>query len=94
MSRLAIPLLLALTLLLGCGSAPVCSGNDTYVGYGQSFLASNCTGCHPQFSTQAAVQASLSSIESAIDSGSMPRGSGLSATDQSRSLAWLACGAP
>jgi hypothetical protein len=97
-TRLLLLVLLASAAACGSGATAVeCSGTDTYASYGQAFMASRCTNCHQhsgQFSTQAAVLGSLNSIEAQISSGRMPEGSGLSATEQARVLAWLACGAP
>jgi hypothetical protein len=70
---------------------------DTYANYGQSFISTSCRSCHQhssQFGTQAAVVSSLSSIEAQINSGRMPQGLSLSATERSRVLGWLSCGAP
>lgn len=96
-------MLLAVLLLAvpACGTSSTtvdCSTvTDTYASYGQSFFTTNCRTCHEhtsQFGTQAAVLASLNSIESEISSGGMPEGTALSATEKTRVLNWLSCGAP
>ncbi|MFZ5441150.1 MAG: hypothetical protein ACOZQL_14165 [Myxococcota bacterium] len=92
-------LLFALTLA-GCGAGPTvdCSTlTDKYTNYGQTFVDSKCRSCHQhtsQYGTQAAVQASLSRIESEISAGRMPEGTPLSTAEKNRVLAWLSCGAP
>jgi hypothetical protein len=90
---------LALLALAGCGGTSVdCSSNiDTWASYGQTFIDSRCRSCHQhasQYGTQAAVQASLTRIESEISSGKMPEGTPLSSAEKTRVLGWLACGAP
>lgn len=93
-------LFLVALALAGCGgtSSVDCSTNpDTYASYGQTFIDSQCRTCHQhssQYGTQAAVQASLTRIESEISSGKMPEGTTLSTAEKSRVLAWLGCGAP
>jgi len=95
--------LLALFLLTftACGGSTTttdCSTmTDTYASYGATFLSSNCRTCHEhtsQFSTQALVQASLTSLEVQISTGQMPEGATLSSTEKAKVLAWLECGAP
>jgi len=79
----------------GGSSSATCT--DTFAAYGQGFFATYCTACHHHsgdFSTQATVQASLSSIRSEISTGKMPEGTSLSSTEKARVLAWLNCGAP
>lgn len=86
--------------LTACGgpTAAECASNaDTYTSYGKAFIATNCQSCHEhasQFGTQAAVQASATSMESEISSGKMPEGISLSTTERARVIAWLGCGAP
>jgi len=97
--------LILFLLLAGCGSSSTstsaltdCSAvTDTWSTYGQSFFATNCRTCHEhtsQFGSQSAVLNSINSIESEISSGAMPEGTTLSATDKTRILSYLACGAP
>jgi hypothetical protein len=91
-------------LLAACGgttgsstTADCATVTDTYASYGQAFFTTSCRTCHEhtnQFGTQAAVLASLTSIESEISSGKMPEGTSLSASEKARVLAWLSCGAP
>ncbi|MFT3709993.1 MAG: hypothetical protein QM817_20365 [Archangium sp.] len=75
-----------------------CSTNtDTWSTYGDAFFGTNCRTCHQhtsQFTSQALVNAQLSSIKSEISSGKMPEGTTLSSTDKARILAYLACGVP
>lgn len=96
-------LVLTGVLLAACGGSTTSStadcstGTDTWANYGQAFFTTTCRTCHEhtnQFGTQAAVLASLNSIESEISSGKMPEGTTLSASDKARVLAWLSCGAP
>lgn len=69
---------------------------DTWASYGASFFSTNCRSCHTHtadFATQSSVQTQASRISAVINSGSMPEGSTLSATDKARVLAYLSCGA-
>ena len=68
---------------------------DTYANYAKSFFQQNCDGCHGHafgnsFST---FNASKSSVQSRINSGSMPP-SGLASATKTRILKWISCGAP
>lgn len=93
---------LLFVLLAACGAGTTTAGEctdtqDTWANYGSAFFTSSCRNCHQhttQFVTQQSVQSSLSQISSEINSGKMPQGAGLSATEKARVLGWLACGAP
>lgn len=93
-------LVLALALLSGCGTATStdCSTlTDTWSTYGQGFFSAHCTTCHEHtsdFATQSSVVNQLDRIEAELSSGDMPEDTTLSATEKSRVLAWLSCGAP
>ena len=92
--------LVSLTLLAACGgpTAAECASNtDTDANYGQAFVTTNCRSCHQhtsQYGTQAAVQGSLTSLESELSTGRMPQGLTLTAAERARVITWLGCGAP
>jgi hypothetical protein len=95
--RLVVVLSFFLAACGGPTTAECASLADTYANYGQSVIATDCRSCHQhssQFGTQAAVQGSLSSIESQISTGRMPQGISMSTTDRARLTTWLGCGAP
>jgi hypothetical protein len=107
MNRGQLLLLLATTVaaawLSACGGSPSTSSatnNDpNNLGWtGQTNVEAafeaNCSGCHgSQWASCWDVQASADVVESAISSGAMPRGGGLSASDKTLMLGWLAAGA-
>lgn len=78
----------------GGTDAGVACTPDTWASYGESFFASTCSGCHPQYSTRPDVVSSRSNITSRINSGSMPQGSTLSSAEKTRILRYLNCGVP
>jgi|APLak6261671146_1056082.scaffolds.fasta_scaffold28941_2 hypothetical protein len=97
MKRVLILLTLLGTACGGPTAAECASNTDTYTSYGQAFLTTTCRSCHEhasQFSTQAAVQASLTQLEAEISSGKMPEGTSLTTAERTRVLTWLGCGAP
>ena len=58
----------------------------------QPLLSTNCSGCHGSaFSTYSGATSSAFSIESSVQSGSMPPG-GLNSTDRDTIVQWVACG--
>lgn len=71
---------------------------DTWEGYGQTFFATNCTGCHvhdhSNFVTQSVVQAENDLITTRVASGVMPQGATLPEEEKQRLLLFMACGAP
>jgi Cys-rich repeat protein len=80
---------------------PAACTPDTWGSFAQSFLVTNCTGCHTHsFDTGGGnldyptVAQEQSSLSGQISTGRMPPGRGLSSSDKSRILAWLNCGAP
>jgi hypothetical protein len=84
-----------------CGTrltASVLTCTDTWSSYGQNFFLTTCIGaCHRHdtwFTTVADVAALADSIRLDVETGSMPVGQTLSASEQRRLLTWLACGAP
>jgi hypothetical protein len=61
----------------------------------EAIFEASCARCHgTQWSTCWTVQACATSVDSAVSSGAMPRGSSLSASDKSTLLSWLGDGAP
>lgn len=96
-------LLAVFFLFAACGGTTTTAADcasptaDTWTGYGATFFATNCRGCHQhagQYGTQASVQSALNQVDANISSGRMPQGGGLSATEQARVLTYLSCGAP
>ncbi|MBS2031894.1 MAG: hypothetical protein JST54_28615 [Deltaproteobacteria bacterium] len=82
----------------GSGTTGSC-GTDTWNNYAAAFFANNCESCHQhttEFSSESAVLAKASSIESYVNQGLMPQGAPLSQADRDRLAAWLGCpdGAP
>jgi hypothetical protein len=92
----APPLYQCAPTVSACGTlsdAPPPSCPDGWAGYADGFFAQWCRGCHTQgFETAAEVHAGADGVRLAIDLGSMPRGSVLSAAERHRILVWLACG--
>jgi len=102
-------------LIVACGAKPdqgeptgsTCPQGSTltYANFGQTFIATNCLGCHdgttsPRLSTQSAVEANASAIDRQAAAGPnavntlMPRDHDVSTTERTRLGEWLACGAP
>lgn len=99
---LAAPLSAAFLPACGGGSSSGSSAtnqNQNNLGWDgqtniQAAFEANCSQCHgAQWASCWDVQASASVVESAISSGAMPRGGGLSASDKALMLGWLAAGA-
>jgi hypothetical protein len=79
----------------GAGGGTASAGcTDTWSSYGATFFGGSCGGCHGGLSSHAGVQANAGSALSAISSGYMPRGAGLSQAARDRAVAYLQCGAP
>jgi hypothetical protein len=101
-------LLLAVLGLYACGPMDDTTGtntgsissdggcSDTWSSYGSGFFSSTCGGsCHGSlYTTQANVQSARSQISTAISSGRMPKGGGLTSSSKARVLTYLSCGAP
>ncbi len=101
-ARYAIGILAAAVIAAACSdpgggdcadaAPPPACGVDTWASFGEAFFASHCSQCH-SFDRDA-VQGSASSYASALSSGAMPRGGGLSSCDRARAVTYLQCGAP
>jgi hypothetical protein len=66
---------------------------DTWSSFGSGFFSGHCAPCHGTF-THSDVQSNASVYSSAISSGSMPRGGGISTATRNEAVKYLNCGAP
>lgn len=74
---------------------PSCDGTEkSYTADVKPILQNACINCHSNLSTYSQVYSSRSSIRSVIVSGSMPRGSSLSAAQKDAIVCWIDNGAP
>jgi hypothetical protein len=101
-SALVVVALSAAATLVGCsgGAGSGQTGGTPDDGWDgrtniEAIFEASCAGCHgQQWSSCWNVQACVASIDQAVSSGAMPRGSSLSASDRSTLLGWLGEGAP
>jgi hypothetical protein len=103
--RLLVALLVSICgLAVTACSGTTSSSNDTTGGEQnlgwdnqtniEAIFEANCAGCHSsQWSSCWTVQANSTEIQSAVSSGAMPRSGGLTASDKTTLLGWLAAGA-
>ncbi len=77
---------------MGGGGQMACT-LDTWASFGSGFFSRSCASCHGSFS-HSTVQGNASLYSSVIQSGSMPRGGGLSASTRTEAVTYLNCGAP
>jgi len=106
MTRLPPLVLLLSVLIMSCGpalSASSCPDGGTtltWSSFGHGFMTSYCAGCHSggrlALTSQAQVQASAGTVDSMVQSGSMPPRGAPSPTSAERANLdqWLSCGAP
>jgi mono/diheme cytochrome c family protein len=94
---------LCAAVLQACAAAPTArsdgdaDSDDGWTGRTnvEAVFATSCSGCHgAQWSTCWDVQQSATSVQDAITSGDMPRGSALSPSDKNSVVSWLQQGAP
>lgn len=94
---------------LGDSTGSTCPSDSTltYGNFGQSFMETNCLGCHsahgkesPKFDTIEEIRASSSDIDRAAAAGPnavntyMPEGASVAEAERRKLGEWLACGAP
>lgn len=78
----------------GGTSGSASCGTDTWNNYAAAFFANSCESCHQhttEFSTEAAVLAKASTIETYVNGGLMPQGAPLAQADRDRLAAWFGC---
>lgn len=94
---------LVLMLLVACGNSAVkttattectTTNPDRWSTSVSTIVQTNCTSCHKEYSSYAAVANQASAVASEVESGRMPLGSTLSAADKTALVQWAACGAP
>jgi hypothetical protein len=67
---------------------------DNWNNYASGFFSNNCARCHSSLTSKGAVTQDSSRIQSAIDTGAMPRDTTLSGSEISRIDNWFGCGMP
>jgi hypothetical protein len=102
--KLLAPAVLTFAALLGCSGAPGGSSSTTPPppddGWSgrtnvEAIFESYCSGCHgTTWSSCWTVQENADTVQSAVSSGAMPRGTPLAPSDKTTLLAWLDQGAP
>ena len=103
MRKVFVGVLISFGLLTGCSKisnsngsyTPSCSGAiKSYKTDVAPLIRTYCSGCHSNFSTYANLSADRNNVSGMIESGSMPRGSGLSSAQKDAIICWISSGAP
>jgi hypothetical protein len=68
--------------------------NDTWGGYAQAFMNSNCVACHAMYNGFSAVETDSLRIRNDVSSGRMPTGATLQQSDIQRFDRWIDCDLP
>lgn len=75
-------------------ATPVPNGGVSFDQVYKTSLATNCVGCHSEFSSYETVYSLRTTIANYVQSGVMPRGSTMPADQKALLLNWIAAGAP
>ena len=74
---------------------PSCSSSTpSFSATVKPLIQSACVSCHSEYSTYSQISASSSSIRSNVVSGSMPKGTTLSAAQKNSIVCWIDAGKP
>lgn len=96
-------MLISIGLWTGCSKisnsntsyTPSCTGAvKSYKTDVAPLIKTYCSGCHSNFSTYADLSADKNNVSGQVESGNMPRGTSLSATQKDAILCWISSGAP
>jgi len=78
----------------GAGGGTACT-TDAWPGWPLTWFNSRCANCHgSEFASVTTVRSKKLSLVSRINSGNMPQGSSVTASDKTRIVTWLNCGSP
>jgi hypothetical protein len=78
----------------GTAYSPSCSGTaKSYKTDVAPLIQSYCAGCHSSYSTYSQLSGSKNSVRSTIVSGSMPKGTSMSASQKDAIVCWIDNGA-